>query len=211
MNIIWVIREFCVGENGFKDLFDRGKSYEKLLNGADDKKDAALFASLLYGSARGTLLQLIHDVYHYETYAEIIVQELLADGMNAAEAKRALEIFYEAFGFPNYRRLDESKLGTVVTGDERFKTEYQGEVRDGKEHGVGARTCYYNGKWCNYDECVWVNGVMYGYDNAKEVEFGMFEDRKIGFVVNDYLIGKIRIFASSGEEFDDIGKTLDIR
>jgi len=59
---------------------------------------------------------------------------------------------------------------------------------------------------------VWVDGVMYGYDNAKEMEFGMFEDKKIGFVVNDYLIGNTRIIpAGDNEPFDDTGKRLNIK
>ena len=40
---------------------------------------------------------------------------------------------------------------------------------------VGIRNCYYNGKWCDYDEGVWVNGAMCGYDSVRELEL---EDRK---------------------------------
>ena len=152
---------------------------------------------------------MIHDAYNYEAYTKKILWEL-QHNMNEKFAKRALEIFYEAFGFPNHRRTDPARVGTIVTEDGNFRTEYKGEVRNGKEHGVGARTCYYNGKWCSYDECVWVDGVMCGYDSAKEMEFDMFEDKKIGFVVNDCLVGKTKVFASSGEEFDDIGKKLNI-
>ena len=212
MNIIWAIRELCSEENGFENLFDKEKSYQKLLDLSDNKKEATQFATLLYGRSREGLLDLIHDAYHYESYAEIIYAELLADGMTAPEARRTLEIFYEAFGFPGHRYCDTSRFGIVITEDGNFKTEYQGETRDGKEHGVGVRTCYYDGKWCSYDECVWVDGVMYGYDNAKEMEFGMFEDKKIGFVVNDYLVGNTRIIpAGDHEPFDDTGKRLNIK
>ena len=38
----------------------------------------------------------------------------------------------------------------------------------------------------------------------------MYEDKKIGFVAGDSMIGKIRMFASNGEEFDDFGAKLDI-
>ncbi|MBE6548411.1 MAG: hypothetical protein E7667_06015 [Ruminococcaceae bacterium] len=212
MNIIWLIREFCSVEGGFENMFDKEKTYQILIDKADDKKEAEQFATLIYGMARGTLLDLIHDVYNYEEYAVDIRRILENGGMSSAEAKRTLEIFYEAFGFPGYRRSDPSKMGVIVTEDGNFMTEYKGEVRDGKEHGVGVRTCYYEGKWCNYDECVWVDGVMYGYDNAKEMEFGMFEDKKIGFVVNDYLIGNTRIIpAGDNEPFDDTGKRLNIK
>ena len=52
---------------------------------------------------------------------------------------------------------------------------------------------------------------MCGYEFTKEMDFGMFEDTKIGFVTNNCLIGKTKVFASSGEDFYDIGKKLDIK
>ena len=39
MDIVSVIRKLCEGKNAFRDLFDKTKSYEKLLALADDKKD----------------------------------------------------------------------------------------------------------------------------------------------------------------------------
>lgn len=212
MDIIWAIRELCSGECGFEKLFDKEKTYPKLMELSDDQADAKRFAALLYGKARGTLIEMINDVYHYESYAPKLQAELVADGMDVAGAKRALALFYEAFGFPGARHMDQSRLGIVITEDGNFKTEYKGEVRDGKEHGVGVRTCYYDGKWCNYDECVWIDGVMCGYDNAKEVEFGMFEDKKIGFVVDDYFVGNIRIIpAGDYEPFDDTVKKFSVK
>ena len=211
MDMIWVIREICAEENGFANLFDRETSYDTLIGLADNPKEAEQFAQLLYGYARGTLLELIQDAYHHTEHAENVISALTGDGMSRAEAIRTLQIFYEAFGFPGYRFPDPAKVDTLITVDGDFRTEYTGEVRDGKEHGVGVRTCYYDGEFSSCDESVWVDGVMCGYDSAREMEFGMYEDKKIGFVVNDSRVGKLRVLASSGEEFDDFGATLDIQ
>ena len=211
MNIVFVIRELCCGENGIENLFDYNKSYQKLIDLSDDKKYATLFASMIYGNTKNTLIELIHDAYNYQTYIKKIKTMLISSGMNNDDAKKTIEIFLEAFAFPKYRKVDPSKVDTIITVDGDFKTVYIGEVKNKKEHGVGEKTLYYQGKWCNYYETVWVDGVMCGYEYTKEMEFGIFEDKKYGFVSNNCLIGKTRVFASSGEEFDDIGKTLSIK
>ena len=212
MDIVTAIRKLCEGKNAFHDLFDKTKTYDKLLALSDDKKDAELFGALLYGKARNTLLEMINDAYNFKQYAVKAHGLLVSDGLDAADAKRAIEIFFKAFGFPGYRDMDESRVAELTDGDSSFSTEYKGEVLNGKEHGVGARTCYYNGKWCNYDECVWIDGVMCGFDNAKEVEFGAFEDQKIGFVVNDNFVGNIRIIpAGDSEPFDDTVKKFSVK
>lgn len=212
MDIIWAVRELCKGEKGFVNMFDKAESGGKLASLTGGDRDAELFETLLYGKARSALIEMINDAYNYKEYAVKAHGLLMSDGLSAMEAKRVLEIFFSAFGFPGYRDMDSSKVSTLSdTVGSDFRVEYEGEVRDGKEHGIGVRTCYYNGKWCNYDECVWIDGVMCGFDNAKEIEFEMFEDAKIGFVVNDYLIGKTRVIpAGDNEAFDDIGKNLDI-
>ena len=207
MDIVSAIRKLCEGKNAFHDLFDKTKSYEKLLALADDKSDAELFGVLLYGKARNTLLEMINDAYNFKQYAVKAHGLLVSDGLDAADAKRALEIFFKTFGFPGYREMDQSKVSTVSdTISENFTTEYEGEVLGGKEYGVGTRTCYSNGKWCNYDECVWIDGVMIGYDFAKEIEFGAFETQKIGFVVEDNFVGNIKCFYGEDEEIDAVSK-----
>ena len=207
MDIVSVIRKLCEGKNAFHDLFDKTKSYEKLLALADDKKDAELFGALLYGKARNTLLEMINDAYNFKQYAVKAHGLLVSDGLDAMDAKRAIEIFFKAFGFPGYREMDPSKVSTVSdTIGENFTTEYEGEVQNGKEYGVGTRTCYSNGKWCSYDECVWIDGVMIGYDFAKEIEFGAFETQKIGFVVEDNFVGNIKCFYGEDEEIDAVSK-----
>ena len=211
MNLIWVIRSLCSGEKGFENLFDREKSYAKLIEFSDNKKEAEQFATLLYGSARKALVELILDAYNYETYAETVVAELVSDGFSADEAKRILEIFFRAFGFPGYRDMDKSRVAILLDGDDRFRTEYVGEAVDGKEHGIGVRTCYYNGKWCSHDECVWIDGEMTGFDNAKEMEFEVFEDRKMGFVVNNNFVGRFKCIFSDGTESYEDGVKLNIR
>ena len=212
MDIIWAVRELCKGDNGFENMFDKAKSGGKLASLTGGERDAELFEALLYGKARGALVEMINDAYNYKEYAVRAYELLVKDGLSVYDAKRALEIFFTAFGFPNYRSTDESRVDILITDDGTFRTEYQGEVRNGKEHGVGVRTCYYNGKWCNYDECVWIDGVMFGFDNAKEVEFELFEDTKIGFVINDSFIGKTRVIPLNGDEgFDDVGKEFAIK
>ena len=207
MDIVSVIRKLCEGKNAFRDLFDKTKTYDKLLALADDKKDAELFGALLYGNARNTLIEMINDAYNFKKYAVNAHGLLVSDGLDAADAKRAIEIFFKAFGFPGYREMDPSKVSTVSdTISENFTTEYEGEVQNGKEYGVGTRTCYSNGKWCSYDECVWIDGVMIGYDFAKEIEFGAFETQKIGFVVEDNFVGNIKCFYGEGEEIDAVSK-----
>ena len=211
MNIIWAIREICVGEKGIENLFDREKSYQKLIDLSDNKNDAIIFTTLLYGQAREVLIELIHDAYNYQIYIEQILAILLENGIKEIEIVKSIEIFLEAFGFPNFRFTDPSKVKTIITENGDFKYEYTGEVRNGKEHGVGIKTIYYQGAWCYYYETVWVDGIMCGFEKCKEMEFDLFEDQKIGFVANNCLIGKTRVFASSGEEFDDIGKILNIK
>jgi len=204
MDIVSAIRKLCEGKNAFHDLFDKTKTYDKLLALADDKKDAELFGALLYGKARSTLIEMINDAYNFKEYAVKAHGLLMKDGLSAMDAKRALEIFFTAFGFPGYREMDQSKVSTLSdTVGSDFKVEYEGEVLNGKEHGVGARTCYSHGKWCHYDECIWIDGVMNGYLSAKDLEFSAFEVQKIGFVIDDHEVGKTKCFSGEDEYYDD--------
>ena len=210
MDIIHAIRELCRGEHGFENMFDKTKSSGKLgqLTGGD--REAELFETLLYGSARETLIEMINDAYNFKQYAVEAHGLLVSDGLDAMDAKRALEIFFITFGFPGYRNIETSE--TLIDEQPSYKTVYEGEVKDGKEHGVGVRNFYYEGKWTNLDECVWIDGVMCGYDYAKELEFGAFEDQKIGFVVNDCFVGNTRIIpAGEDEPFYDTFKKFEIK
>ena len=203
MDIIWAIRELCKGDKGFENMFDKKKSGGKLASLTGGDRDAELFETLLYGKARSALVEMVNDAYNYKEYAVKAHGLLVKDGLSAADAKRALEIFFIAFGFPGYRSVDKSKLGVTIDENGSFKTEYTGEIRDGKEHGVGERTCYSHGKWCYYDECVWIDGVMNGYLSAKDLEFSAFEVQKIGFVVDDHEVGKTKCFSGEDEYYDD--------
>ena len=210
MDIVSVIRKLCEGKNAFHDLFDKTKTYDKLLALSDDKKDAELFGALLYGKARNTIVEMINDAYNFKQYAVKAHGLLVKDGLSAYDAKRALEIFFIAFGFPGYRTIEASE--TVTDEQPSYKTVYEGEVKNGKPHGVGVRNFYYEGKWTNLDECVWIDGVMCGYDYAKELEFGAFEDQKIGFVVNDNFVGNIRVIpAGDYEPFNDTVKKFSVK
>ena len=207
MDIIWAVRELCRGEYGFKNMFDKTKSSGKLASLTGGCRDAGLFEALLYGKARSALGEMINDAYRYKEYTAKIYGLLIQDGLSDADAEKALTIFFRSFGFPGYRDMDPSKVSTVSdTVGSDFKVEYEGEVRDGKEHGVGVRICYSHGKWCNYDECVWIDGVMTGYDFAKEIEFGAFETQKIGFVVEDNFVGNIQCIYGEDEEIDSVSK-----
>ena len=210
MDIVSAIRKLCEGKNAFHDLFDKTKTYDKLLALSDDKKDAELFGALLYGKARNTIVEMINDAYNFKQYAVKAHGLLVKDGLSAYDAKRALEIFFIAFGFPGYRTIEASE--TVTDEQPSYKTVYEGEVKNGKPHGVGVRNFYYEGKWTNLDECVWIDGVMCGYDYAKELEFGAFEDQKIGFVVNDNFVGNIRVIpAGDCEPFNDTVKKFSVK
>ena len=201
MDIIYAIRELCRGEHGFENMFDKAKSQGKLSQLTGGDREAELFETLLYGTARETLIEMINDAYNFKQYAVKAHGLLMSDGLSAMDAKRALEIFFITFGFPGYRNIETSE--TLIDEQPSYKTVYEGEVKDGKPHGVGVRNFYYQGKWSGLDECVWIDGVMYGYDYAKELEFGAFEDQKIGFVVGDNFVGKMKVITSDGEEFDD--------
>ena len=210
MDIIWAIRELCKGDKGFENMFDKSKSGGKLAKLTDGDRDAELFEALLYGGARETLVEMINDAYNFKQYAVEAHGLLVKDGLSVFDAKRALEIFFIAFGFPGYRTIET--METITDEQPSYKTVYEGEVKDGKEHGVGVRNFYYEGKWTNLDECVWIDGVMCGYDYAKELEFGAFEDQKIGFVVNDSFVGNTRIIPTGEDEpFYDTFKKFEIR
>lgn len=211
MDIICAIRELCKGENGFENMFNKSKSTGKLGKLTGGSKDARLYETLIFGSARKKLVELILDAYNHREYEADIRSLLISDGLSAADAKRALEIFYTAFGFPGYRRIDRSKEQTIIDEDGKARTEYRGEAENGKEHGVGVRNFYYEGKWCSLDECVWIDGVMCGYDYAKELEFCAFEDKKCGFVVNNYFVGRFKYIYSDGEESYEQGMKLNIK
>ena len=210
MDIIYAIRELCRGEHGFENMFDKAKSQGKLSQLTGGDREAELFETLLYGTARETLIEMINDAYHFKQYAVEAHGLLMSDGLSAMDAKRALEIFFITFGFPGYRSIETSE--TLIDEQPSYKTVYEGEVKNGKPHGVGVRNFYYEGKWTNLDECVWIDGVMCGYDYAKELEFGAFEDQKIGFVVNDNFVGNIRIIpAGDSEPFDDTVKKFSVK
>ena len=210
MDIIWAIRELCKGDKGFENMFDKKKSGGKLRTLTNGSRDADLFEALLYGKARSALVEMINDAYNFKEYAVKAHGLLVKDGLSAPDAKRALEIFFIAFGFPGYRTIEASE--TVTDEHPSYKTVYEGEVKNGKPHGVGVRNFYYEGKWTNLDECVWIDGVMCGYDYAKELEFGAFEDQKIGFVVNDNFVGNIRVIpAGDSEPFDDTVKKFSVK
>ena len=210
MDIINGVRELCKGENGFVNMFDKAKSGGKLASLTGGDREADLFETLLYGSARETLVEMINDAYNFKQYAVEAHGLLVKDGLDAMDAKRALEIFFTAFGFPGYRTIET--METIIDEQPSYKTVYEGEVKDGKEHGVGVRNFYYECKWTNLDECVWIDGVMCGYNYAKELEFGAFEDQKIGFVVNDNFVGNIRVIpAGDYEPFNDTVKKFNVK
>ena len=134
MDIIPAIRELCKGDKGFENMFDKAKSGGKLGTLTNGSRDAELFEALLYGKARSALIEMINDAYNFKEYAVKAHGLLMKDGFGAMDAKRALEIFFTAFGFPGYREMDQSKVSTLSdTVGSDFKVEYEGEVLNGKE------------------------------------------------------------------------------
>lgn len=211
MDVISAVRELCRGKGGFEGMFDRELSGGKLSKLTGGSRDAELYETLIFGSARAKLIELILDAYNYKEYAPDVYVALITDGLSPDEAKRALEIFYTAFGFPGYRRIDPAREQTLIDEDGKARTEYRGETEGGREHGVGVRNFYYEGKWCSLDECVWIDGAMCGYEYAKELELGAFEDKKIGFLVNNYFVGRFKCLYSDGEESYETGVKLNVK
>ena len=62
MDIINGVRELCKGENGFVNMFDKAKSGGKLASLTGGDREADLFETLLYGSARETLVEMINEM-----------------------------------------------------------------------------------------------------------------------------------------------------
>ena len=134
MDIIWAIRELCKGDKGFENMFDKSKSGGKLASLTGGNRDAELFEALLYGGARETLVEMINDAYNFKQYAVEAHGLLVKDGLSVFDAKRALEIFFIAFGFPGYRNIETSE--TITDEQPSYKTVYEGEVKNGNAHGV---------------------------------------------------------------------------
>ena len=201
LDIISAIRKMCESESGFVDLFDKDKSFDTLMSLTDDKASAALISKLLYGKARCGLTLLINDSYEYEKYSEQIISELISEGLSSVEAKEALEIFLRAFGFPGYRDIKINPVAEFVSYEsDTFKTIYTGEVKEGKEYGIGVRNNFFEGESCGFDECVWINGKMIGYCHSLDVEFGAYKTQKYGFVLNDTYVGKYMNVYEDGEK-----------
>ena len=154
-----------------------------------------IYAVLDLKNTEGDLLTRILKGYTFE-----ILDAEVAEKVLEAEAAEE-EDGYDYEGDPAYFRMEYPGHWTLT--DVHFIGGGEGEVKDGKPHGVGVRNFYYQGKWSGLDECVWIDGVMCGYDYVKELEFGAFEDQKIGFVVNDSFVGTMKVITSDGEEFDD--------
>ena len=201
MNIVNAIRTICEVEKGFNMLFDEKQCMAKMKDLCQDKKDVQLFQKLFHGKAKSSLIELINHVYEYKQKENVVICALQVDGLTLSDAKKAVCIFYEAFGFPGYRNI--KKECTIEDGDAHFKIIYKGEVVNGKEYGVGVRRCYYDGKESNIDECIWINGRMIGYCESKDVEFGCFETFKTSFVVEDMMVGSVKNTYASTTYIED--------
>ena len=210
MNMIDAIRALCKGENGFVNMFDPAKSQGKLSRLTEGHRDAALFETMLYGQARKALVEIIHDSYNFKAYITWVHSLLMDDGMTEEEAKRTLDYFFTAFGFPGYRIENSAKQKTITDEDGSSKYVYCGETLGDMPHGVGKRDFFYEGEWNGCNECVWIYGVMCGYDHASEIEFDIYEDQKIGFVVNNCFVGKFKCLYDGSEESWEQGVVLNI-
>ena len=211
LDIISAIRKMCEPEQGFINLFGN-QSIIRLNRLTDDKKSIALFEKLFFGKARSNLIKLIKDVYQYQKYEKLIINDLVEDGLNNIDAKEALEIFYKAFGFPGYRNIMLNPITEFVSYDSgKFKTIHNGETKDEQEYGVGIRKNYYEGKSCGWDECVWIQGRMLGYCHSLDIEFGAYETKKYGFVLNDNFVGKYMTIYENGDAEYMEGVSLDLK
>ena len=210
LGIISAIRKMCEPEQGFIELFDKDKSYAMLCDLVGNNCQLSLFAKLFYGKAKKSLIELINDSYQYQKYSENILNDLKSDGLSDEESKEALEIFFKAFGYPGFREVTNPVSEFVSYEKENFKTIYKGEIKDGKEYGVGIRNNYFEGNSCGWDECVWINGRMLGYCHSLDIEFGSYQTKKYGFVLNDSYVGKYMNIYEDGEEGYITAKNLEL-
>ena len=211
MNIIDAIRKICEKENGFFDLF-KPESLQEFITLTNDQRSVNLMTKLFHGSARSYLIELIKHAYDYKKYIDIIISSLVKDGLTIVEANQAITVFLTAFGFPEYRSNNNNSIKEFVSYQSNdFKTIYKGETINGKEYGLGIRYSYFENNPCGTDECVWIDGRMFGYNYATEIELQAYEVRKIGFVIDDYFYGKTKYFYDDGDvEYLD-SKPLDIK
>ena len=200
LDIISAIRKVCELENGFENLFKDSKLTE-LRKYTNDNKSLNLLSKLLFGNARENLIELINDVYHYEEILDLIITDLEMDDLSTDEANEAIDIFLKTFGFPGYRKYILNPITKFVSYDKNnFKSIYEGETKNSKEYGIGTRYNYYEGESCGWDECVWINGKMFGYCHSLDIEFGSYKTKKYGFVVNDTYVGNYMNVYEDGEE-----------
>ena len=210
LDIISAIRKLCEQEEGFINLFERSSIF-RLNRLTEDKKSIDLFEKLFFGKARNNLIELIKDSYEYKKYAKQIIEDLTSDGLSQEEANRALEIFFRSFGYPEYRDQTFNPITEFVSYEKgNFKTIHKGETKDNQEYGIGIRNNFYDGKSCGWDECVWINGRMIGYCHSLDVEFGAFETKKYGFVLNDTYVGKYMTIYEDGEKEYMNGEKLNL-
>ena len=64
MNIVDAIRKMCEEKNGFRNLFNKALSYEKLRSLVDDKKDAELDRYIRTGVCEDEAVRARIDALH---------------------------------------------------------------------------------------------------------------------------------------------------
>ena len=191
MKISDAIREITTGASGFDRLFNRGRSYYELSDIVDEGAEFELFAELLYGCAKEMLVSLVNDAYNYHKHVDEIADKLCYEDYGSdSEVRAAVEHFLRAFGFPEYRGVDDSHFGEIVLDDrDDMRVLYSGEVYDGIPHGIGTKRTYRAGNLVRTDESNWIFGRMTGYCRTTELGSDGIGTEIIGFVINEKKMG----------------------
>lgn len=184
MTIVEALRKIVAKEE-LKVLF--GDKLEKAILSLDGSltKEASRFAVAYHSGATDHLRQACNEPWEWETHFNSAIKALVGYGMDEQEAGETVGYFGEAFGFPDYCQAKPALHGKLVNKTKESEFIYEGDVVNGKENGVGKRDYYYNGRLVNKEECIWIEGEMYGYWTCYELAFECVEMTKIGFLYKD--------------------------
>lgn len=206
MEIIEAIREIQY-RYGVEILSDSSRYNALLSDLAPSKERERRRIGFAYScGAMKQLQSAFHDAGAATPFFDEAVRLLIQEAdMNESAAKETVEYFKRAFGFPGYRTVNPALYGTVTEKtDEHCEFVFEGEIKDGKPHGICTRICYYDGKFAEKDESVWHCGVMNGYCKNSELFMQSTMVYTEYFVVNDRIYG-----IDSSVDEDGLGERVE--
>ena len=190
MDIINAIREIEY-RYGLDVLLDSFRCNALLADLAPESERERRRISLAFSC--GAMKQIgsaFHDAGASTAYFTEAERLLIAEAdMNETAAKETVACFRRAFGFPGYREMNPALVGKITEPMDDAEFVFEGEIKDGKPHGICTRTMYYNGKFAEKDESVWLYGAMNGYCKNSELFMETTMIYTEYFVVNDTIYG----------------------